>query len=744
MNEYSDLETAVPRISLGDTADFDLGGMLVSPARRQVCMNGRTRDLQPKVAQVLVALAEARSQVVSRDRLIQRCWDNRIVGDDVLNRCIVALRRLAKEFTPEPFVIETVARVGYCLIEKPAEPVALAGTQPARWGRVAFAGIVAAVALSLALFVALGRPGGGEGGRVSIAVMPFRNLSSGEGYFAEGVSEEILGQLASEPAFRVAGATSSRQLADKTDLAELGRRLDVEYVVEGSVRTQGDEVRVNAALVRTKDGRRLWSDRFDGKADDIFAIQQRIGGSIAAALKRKLVNVPVLTGPLVTNGEAYNLYLTARGLLRTRQRKVGVTAVGLLRDAINADPGYAPAWASLALATQLDGAAGGVETLVAALPEARRYAARALELAPDSGDAHRALGILDTYGSAEAQAHFRKAAEIEPDDAESMYWLGVSQGAEGKFDQELASYRRAHELDPLWGQAAGQLCDALAEMGDRRGAETLARDGFGSTPVIRDVMLARIASTVGDQSEAVRLWSSIANSHSARWSETAGRDLKDELYALRLAPVPPPLMPRSYDHRRKWRGLMDGAPPPEVWRQRNRDAIAANQYRVHNLVATKLMLNAGRLEELAAAYNGPVGLVTIRAGAPLRFDQLSEAAVVALALRRAGLTVESERLLREADATARTVSSRSKVPVWFEADAAAIFAAEGRADEALATLERAMSRGWTHTGVADLRDINDEPAFKSLHGMPRFERMRAKLLAHDARERAETLSLGLR
>src|SRR3954470_15035378 len=111
----------VPRINLAETSDFDLGGLRVSPARRQVCMSGECRELEPKVAQVLIALASASPAVVSRDRLIEQCWDGRIVGDDALNRCVLALRHLAKEFSPEPFAIETIPRVGYSLLAGPGD-----------------------------------------------------------------------------------------------------------------------------------------------------------------------------------------------------------------------------------------------------------------------------------------------------------------------------------------------------------------------------------------------------------------------------------------------------------------------------------------------------------------------------------------------------------------------------------------------------------------------------------------------
>src|SRR3954466_1070589 len=107
----------VPRINLAETSDFDLGGLRVSPARRQVSMNGDCRELEPKFVQVLIALASASPAVVSRDKLVQQCWDGRVVGDDALNRCILALRHLSQEFAPEPFKIETVPRIGHRLVE---------------------------------------------------------------------------------------------------------------------------------------------------------------------------------------------------------------------------------------------------------------------------------------------------------------------------------------------------------------------------------------------------------------------------------------------------------------------------------------------------------------------------------------------------------------------------------------------------------------------------------------------------
>jgi tetratricopeptide (TPR) repeat protein len=186
---------------------------------------------------------------------------------------------------------------------------------------------------------------------------------------------------------------------------------------------------------------------------------------------------------------------------------------------------------------------------------------------------------------------------------------------------------------------------------------------------------------------------------------------------------------------------MDTPPTAAVWEARNSEAITADQYRDDNHVAAKLMLNAGRAAELAATYDSAVGLMSLRPGIPLRVDQLSEAPVVAIALRQRGRAAEAGRLLRQADAALRRVYQQGPVPFWFEADGAAVLAAEGKTDEALSALEHAMARGWSHGGIADLRDIADEPAFRLLRANPRFERIRSALKQHNMRERAEFVRL---
>jgi len=505
----------------------------------------------------------------------------------------------------------------------------------------------------------------------SIALLPFRSLSSGDPYFAEGIGEEILSNLARDSQFRVAGRASSSEFGPDATARDVGQRLHVEYVVEGSVRRQGDEVRVNADLVKSSDGSRLWAESYDGKLDDIFAIQQRVGSAIAGALRRKLVrNAPTSPGPLVTNGEAYNLYLTARGLIRTRNRDVFSTASNLLRDAIKLDPNYAPSWASLAESTYLEDYPDGSDGLIAAMPRAERYARRALELAPNLADGHRVLALVLPYGSPEALRHLRRAAELDQNSAEALLGLGSGLAAAGDFDAEMAAYKRARELDPLWFRTTGQLAIRFAETGQRASAEAIARQGFANNPSNLHIILGRIAWIFGDFSEAGRYWSIAAKANSPRWSPRARVGVADVRMMVGLDRALSGYKPGFVTVHQTAGVETATAPAPDAWRFRNRSRAAADVYRDYDHVAAKLMLNAGRAQELATTYDGPFGLLSLRRAGPVRVDQLHEAAVVALALKQAGRSADAEQVLRRADLTITTVYHQRTIPFLLDADVA--------------------------------------------------------------------------
>ena len=733
---------AATRIDLAEESDFDLGGMLVHPAELAVEMNSQRTELQPRVMQVLVALAHARPAVVSRDKLIELCWEGRVVGDDALNRCILALRHLAQEFTPQPFTIETVPRIGHRLVERSFGEVASRGqsTKAKPWRLIA-AAVLALLIAAAGLFVWQQRLVQAE--PASIAVLPFRNMSRGDPYFAEGVGEEILNQLAREPAFQVVGRASAAQFGAESDPREVGRKLGVDYLLEGSVRSDAGRVRVNASLIQTKDGMRLWSETFDRNLEDILEIQSSIGQAVAGELRRRLVHSPL---DRAINGEAYTLYLNARGLLRTQSPEVGSEAVGLLRQSVKLDPGFAPAWASLAEALYLDARSKGIEGLIAALPPARSAAQRALQIDPNLAQAHGVLGQLLGYETRAGITHLRRAAELAPRTGEGLMWRAIAHNASDEFASGLDAYRRAHELDPVWPFPVRALVDMNAEMSDRAGAEAVIRSGFPTDAITQHFALGRVALMFGDFSDAARRYSIVAKSP-ARWARPAQRSLDDLQFMLglsKVSPTPTPVANVGSFNRYVPRIWMATPPSASEWQRRNRSAPAALVYHDENIVAAKLMLNADRAREMVATFDGPNGLLGLRRGEPVGPCQFQEVPLVALALRSVGRNEEAGILLLQADARLRAAYRRGKVPTFFDADAAAVWAVQGKTGLALEALQRSFKRGWAHAGRIDLPNLEDEPAFRSLHGDPRFKALIANYKTHYARERAETAQILMR
>ncbi len=725
--------TSSERIDLANVGEFELGTLMIRPSELLVLSNGDRRELQPRVMQVLVALARARPTVVSRDKLIEQCWDGRVVGDDALNRCILALRHLSQEFSPKPFEIETLPRIGHRLIENGAERAPSA--RPVKWRLVA-AVLVLLLISAVGLLLWQQRLQASE--PASIAVLPFRNLTSGERYFAEGIGEEIMGQLAREPAFRVAGSASAAQFSQPTDPRKVGRALRVDYILEGSVRPEGNRVRINAALIQTKDGVRLWSETYDRELDDILELQSAIGQAVASELRRALVHSQA--GRERVNGKAYALYLNARGILRSGNPESGRDAVDLLREVIRLDPAFAPAWSSLADALMLDGMTRGDEGLIAVLPRARDAVNQSLKLDPKDPEAHAILARLLGSDGPEAIAHERRAAALEPTTGEGLMRLGFAHQASGEWAQATEAFRRAHELDPAWSTPVRVMLDHAALMGDRRAAETLIKRGMSDDPMIQQFALARVASFVGDFSEAARGWSALAEG-SSRWASPSKLSLQDTLYMLKLSKDRPsrPARPTPGQARSTPAHIWMTAPPtPAEWQRRNRSWAAELVYRDQNVIAAKLMLRSGRASELAATFDTPTGLLGVRHGQALGTCYLQSAAIVAAALRDVGRRPEADALLREADGLIRRAYARGNVPLWFEDDAAGIWALQGKHNEAVDALDRALRRGSVHATRTDLPRLEDEPALRSLRGNSRFDAVRSKYEAHNARERRET------
>src|SRR6266567_3009270 len=245
----------------------------------------------------------------------------------------------------------------------------------------------------------------------SIAVLPFVNMSSDREneYFADGLTEEILNRLTQISELKVPGRTSSFVFKGKnTDLRQIGAALGVANVVEGSVRKSADRLRIIAQLVRTADGYHLWSQAYDRKLDDVFAIQEEIARSIADALSLELKLPPKKSQRPTQDMEAYDNYLEARALITQRTADNLRRAAALLESAVQRDPGFAKAWAALAQARAL-APYYRLAAMEESLKEAETAARRALAIDDSLAAAHSALAdvLRDRFDWLAAEAEYR-------------------------------------------------------------------------------------------------------------------------------------------------------------------------------------------------------------------------------------------------------------------------------------------------------------------------------------------------
>jgi len=290
--------------------------------------------------------------------------------------------------------------------------------------------------------------------RPSLAVLPFTDMSpeGDQEHFSDGMTEEIINVLARSGQFGVRGRTSAfAYKGENRDLREIGSELNVAYLIEGSVRKDGDQLRITAQLIDAADDSHLWSESYTRSAANIFDIQIEIAEAIAAALQ-----VPLGLddhGDLVTptaDVEAYDLYLAGRSRLRERGRGIA-EAAELFEAAIARDSAWAPAWAGLADATELQLWNPRRDIpFEATLAEAERGAQRALELQPQNSTALVVLGNVhrDRYEWADAEASYRRALAVDPDNPEAHQQYGELLHKMGRLQEAVRSMDRAAALDP--------------------------------------------------------------------------------------------------------------------------------------------------------------------------------------------------------------------------------------------------------------------------------------------------------
>lgn len=504
---------------------YRFGDFVLDTARGALFENGKEIKLRPQSYDVLRHLVEDAGNLVDRQTLQARVWGDKVVTDDSLTHCLIDIRKALGD--SERKIVRTVARRGF--IFTPAVTLVdvvptVAATSAGR--RTPFYAGLAAIAIVTTVVVL--RLAGWPDRHDSpvIAVLPFVDMSVAQDqrYIGEGLSEDLLNTLAQSSSLRVIARTSSFSFRDDTpDIETIRKRLDVDYVLEGSIRRSDDRLRVTAQLIDARDSSHVWSQAFEPAPQDLYTVHQAIAASIVESLLPGEAPPPPAT---VRNVSAQELMLLARHYdIEVREQAevdedVLAEAIHLYREATIADPDWALAHGRLAAALLYQGDIRAAEGPIF----------RALSIDPDISEVQETLGSYYwRRGEPGAGSAWRRAIELNPNNADALskyaYWLWM----QGNDEEPETLFRRAVALDPLSLSRYAALGDFLAHQARVEGTEeviaTISRD-FDGPDGLR--VIARLSELIG------RLDESIAWTLRARELEPANADHRSalaELYA---------------------------------------------------------------------------------------------------------------------------------------------------------------------------------------------------------------------
>ena len=472
---------------------YRFGPFEFRPRTRELYKLGVKLKLRPQPTQVLQLLLDRAGDVVTREELRQSLWaaETFVDFEHGLNTSMTELRAALGDSASESRYIQTLPKLGYRMLvavelvaaAQPGEAAAAVGTvggavsagqadlpSPSlpvaavrRWPAVLGASI--ALAAALASYVlwshTRARPSLASG-RLMVAVLPFENLTGGaaEDYFSDGLTEEMiaqLGRLDPQHVAVIARTSVMHYKQEKAPLAQIGRELAVQYVLEGSVRRDSGRVRITVQLVQMKDQTSVWSREYDRELSSFLTLQGEIAGEVADEMERTLGSghkrAALERGPLAppSSYEAYDLYLKGRYFWNKRTKDGFERAAGYFQQAIAQDPDYAQAYAGLADTLGLM----STWCLVPQnefMPKARTAALKALAIDDTLAEAHTSLALIAEnydYDWKTAEKEFRRAIELNPDYATAHQWYAEYLSWQGRFEEALVESERARQLDPL-------------------------------------------------------------------------------------------------------------------------------------------------------------------------------------------------------------------------------------------------------------------------------------------------------
>ena len=460
---------------------FFIGEWQVSPHEGTLSQDGNTVRLEPRAMEVLVYLASRHGEVVSRSDLENKVWTGMLVTDDAVTSAIIKLRKALGDNAKNPRFIATVPKRGYQLIAPVTKPAAgtdevavvdQAGMTVAslRADRAKVALMVTALAVVAALawaFLSSIAPAPPEsaapaldettGRAPSILVLPFENLSEdpAQEQFADGITEDIITDLSSLSRLRVMGNNTSFSYKGRSVRPqEVGAELDVDFVLEGSIRRQGETIRINSQLVDARTGFQKWAERYDRDLAEVFAVQDEVTDSIVAALaigldSRERTNLAYRP---TDNLEAYKYFREGQGLAGSSTRENNLLAQAAYRKAIQADPAYGRAYSALAYTLAFNFRRGWNDAPMQTIDRALELARKAVQLDSSTPQTYWSLGYVHMMRKEFelAEKAVARALEIAPNFADGYGLLALIKNSLGEAQTAVELVEKGMQLNPFY------------------------------------------------------------------------------------------------------------------------------------------------------------------------------------------------------------------------------------------------------------------------------------------------------
>jgi len=460
-------------------APYQFEGFQLDVARYELRRNGHVLKLEKIPMELLILLVSRKGELVSREEIIAKLWGPGVFieTEHSINTAIRKIRQTLGDDPERSRFVQTVVGKGYRFVgpinvvdlapaADPSLPPVSVVEEKARRNRLntiprwALRASLAALILLGVVAVAvkyfdwgrwLPRPP-----VHSIAVLPLKNLSGNpaDEYFADGMTDELITNLAKISALRVSSYTSvSKYKTTSKSLPQIAQELQVDGIIEGSVVRSGDQVRITAQLIYAPRDQHLWAEEYQRYLRDVLYLQREVARDVARQVRVTLT--PNERQRLATAGAvdpaAYESYLRGRSFWNQRSEASLLRAVDEFNKAIEVDAGYAPAYSGLADCYTTLGYLSYLDPLDA-FPRARDAATKALELDSSLAEAHTSLAYYNLYHAwnwIEAENEFKKAIELNPNYATAHDWYSYYLMAMGRFDEAWKEVNRAHELDPL-------------------------------------------------------------------------------------------------------------------------------------------------------------------------------------------------------------------------------------------------------------------------------------------------------